>query len=167
MTTPNEILGAVYRKDHATLRRLSPVEANTVDEDQRTPLMHAILASDADPSTVRLLIERGAAVNAVDGVQKWTPLHFAARDGNEEIVEVLLNAGASVDAVNISGNTPLWENIMAPTREPKTIQTLLRHGADAWKKNKRGDAPIDVARHMGRNDLVGMLEQSTRPADPS
>jgi ankyrin repeat protein len=92
-------------------------------------------------------------VNAVDGVQKWTPLHLAARDGNDEIVEVLLNAGASVDAVNISGNTPLWENIMAPTRDTKTIQTLLQHGADAWKKNKRGDAPIDVARHMGRNDL--------------
>lgn len=158
MTTLNEILGAVYRKDHAALQRLSPVEINIVDDDQRTPLMHAILASDADAATINVLIEGGAAVNVVDGDQKWTPLHFASRDGNDEIVNILLDAGAYVDAVNTFGNTPLWENIMAPTRDTKTIQTLLRHGADARKKNRRGDAPIDVARQIGRDDLVRILE---------
>lgn len=167
MTTLNEILGAIYRKDHATLRSLDPVEANSVDKDQRTPLMHAILASDADPSTVRLLIERGAEVNVVDGAQKWTPLHFAARDGNDEIVKVLLNAGASVDAVNAFGNTPLWENIMAPTRDATTVQTLLRHGADPRKKNKQGVAPVDLVRQTGRSDLTRMLEQSSHTGGAS
>lgn len=163
MTTLNEILDAVYQRDHATLRRLIPVDVNMADEDQRTPLMHAILDSDADAATVRLLIERGAEVNVVDGAQKWTPLHFAARDGSAEIVEVLLDAGALVDAVNVFGNTPLWENIMAPTRDTKTIQTLLQHGANAWKKNKRGDAPIDVARNIGRSDLVTILDPRGSP----
>jgi ankyrin repeat protein len=159
MAILDEILRAVYRKDHAALRRLTAGEANALDEDRRTPLMHAILASDADPSTVALLIERGADVNVVDRGQKWTPLHFAARDGNDEIVQVLLNAGASVDPVNTFGNTPLWENIMAPTTDVKTIATLLRHGADPSKKNNRGVAPIDLARQIGRNDLVTLLEE--------
>ena len=159
MPTLDEILDAVYRKDHATLRRLTPPEANTLDGDHRSPLMHAVLASDADPVTVSLLIDRGADVNAADGGQHWTPLHFAARDGHDDIVQVLLNAGASVDPVNTFGNTPLWENIMAPTTNVKTIETLLRHGADPHKKNKRDVSPLDLARLAGRDDLVTLLEE--------
>jgi ankyrin repeat protein len=159
MPTLDEVLGAVYRKDHSILCRLTPAEVNTFDADQRSPLMHAILASDADPSTIGLLIKRGADLNAVDSGQNWTPLHFAARDGNQEIVQLLLNAGASVDPINIFGNTPLWENIMTPTRDVMTIDTLLRYGADPLKKNNRGVAPIDLARQIGRNDLVRLMEQ--------
>jgi ankyrin repeat protein len=159
MPTLDEILRAVYRKEHAALRRLTSAEVNTLDTDQRSPLMHAILASDADPSIVTLLIERGADVNAVDSGQKWTPLHLAARDGNQEIVQLLLDAGASVDPVNTLGNTPLWENIMAPTRDVKTIETLLLHGADAAKKNIRGVSPRDLARQIGRDDLVNLMEE--------
>ena len=52
------------------------------------------------------LLEAGADV---DGAMRngWTALHFAARSGDPESVTVLLAAGASPDAVDHEGNTPL------------------------------------------------------------
>lgn len=162
MATLDEILGAVYRKDYGTLSRLTRTEVNMIDGDSRTPLMHAILAEDADPSIVKLLLAHGADVNAVDRGQKWTPLHFAVRDGNEKIVEQLLDAGASVDATNVFGNTPLWEHIKSPKRDPRIIQILTAHGANPNKKNNHGVSPIDLALRMGRDDLASVLEQTEK-----
>ena len=79
MTPLANIVGAVYRKDQSVLEKLTPDELNQRDTDGRTPLMHAILAEDADISTVQLLIDRGADVNVHDTGEQWTALHFAAR----------------------------------------------------------------------------------------
>src|SRR5688572_6513537 len=154
-----EVLRAVYRKDLSVLESLPASAVNARDEDGRTPLMHAILAEDADPWIVRLLIERGADVNVQDRGEKWTPLHFAARDLDEPIVRLLLEAGAEVDAVDVNGNTPLMRSVMESTPRIETIRALVQHGAAAGRKNARGVAPIDLARRKGRADIVTMLEQ--------
>lgn len=159
MATLHEILGAVYRKEFVNLERLSKDEANTTDEDGRTPLMHAILDDDADASVIKLLIARGSNVNVADRGQRWTPLHFAARDANEEIVQALLDAGASVDTPNIFGSTPLLEHIGGPKKDASMVRKLLAHGAVPDKKNVNGVSPIDLARMIGRDDLLAILEQ--------
>ncbi|MBM3846302.1 MAG: hypothetical protein FJ405_08455 [Verrucomicrobia bacterium] len=81
-----------YRKDFDGLRQAVAHGANlnSVDEDGRTPLMHAVLASDADSAMVRFLVLNGANPNAADAGQKWTPLHFAARDQKLPVVQALL-----------------------------------------------------------------------------
>lgn len=158
MNNLREILGAVYRKDGKALEKLNSTTVNMVDQDGRSPLMHAVLASDADPSVVRLLIKHGANVNAFDNGQKWTTLHFAARDQNEEIVSILLEAGAAVDPVDMFGNTPLWRSVMNSTSSLTTIKKLVEHGADPNRKNNDGIAPIDIARTIGRTDIVALLE---------
>jgi ankyrin repeat protein len=62
-----------------------------------------------------------------------TPLHWPAHNGQVEIVEMLLGAGASIEAdeINCYGGKPLhW----ASEHEPATVEVLLKHGADvdAW-----------------------------------
>ena len=158
MNKLDEILGAVYRKDLTALEKFTPEDVNTKDQDGRTPLMHAILADDADPSIVQLLIKRGADINTFDSGQKWTALHFAARDQNEAIVRSLLEAGATVDPVDVFGNTPLWRSVMNSTPSLAAIKELLKHGADPYRKNNSGIAPIDVARDTGRADIVALFE---------
>jgi len=49
-------------------------------------------------STVRLLLEKGANVNAKIGANGGTTLHVAAIQGHEEIVSLLLKSGANVNA---------------------------------------------------------------------
>lgn len=157
MTSLLEIVGAVYRKDRTVLERLTPRELNAKDSDGRTPLMHAILAEDADPSVVKLLIDRGADVMIQDAGEKWTALHFAARDQNAPIVECLVNANATIDAVDVYGNTPLWRSVMNSTEDLRAIRLLLEHGANPHRKNSRGISPADLARTTGRAAILALF----------
>lgn len=55
---------------------------------------------------IKLLLEYGAEVNALDGARR-TPLHLAARRGNEETARILIRRGADIDAKDHKGITPL------------------------------------------------------------
>ena len=45
-------------------------------------------------------------INEVD-INKWTPLHEAAREGNIDVIEFLLDNGANIDAKTTDGKTAL------------------------------------------------------------
>jgi ankyrin repeat protein len=74
------------------------------DEYQRTPLMWA--AHRGHVGIVRVLLERGAGVNAVTGGGS-TVLHLAAFRGHREVVDLLLRYGAEASRRNAWGATPL------------------------------------------------------------
>ena len=67
------------------------------------------------------------------------PLHWPAHNGSVEIVEVLLDAGAVIDAdeINCYGGKPLhW----ASEHAPKSVELLLRRGADVNSRNIKADS---------------------------
>ena len=55
---------------------------------------------------MRQLLEKGAAVEAKDGVGR-TPLLWAAKNGHEGAVRQLLGKGVAVEAKDGDGRTPL------------------------------------------------------------
>ena len=57
--------------------------------------------------TAKLLLERGANVNATDN-NGDTPVSIAARKGDEEMVKLLAERGASLDIQNNDGETPVF-----------------------------------------------------------
>ena len=59
-----------------------------------------------DGSVLRLLLERGANVNALTRVGS-TPLHLASQNGAVEVVRLLVEHGADVEAVDGDGKTAL------------------------------------------------------------
>ena len=68
-----------------------------------------------------------------------TPLHWPAHNGSVEIVEALLDAGAELEAdeTNCYGGKPLhW----ASEHEPRTVDVLLRRGADVNSRNRKADS---------------------------
>ncbi|WP_122440539.1 ankyrin repeat domain-containing protein [Mycobacterium attenuatum] len=54
----------------------------------------------------RRLLDAGADVNVIDE-QGVTALHFAAKGESDEVVRLLPDAGADVDASSNKGETPL------------------------------------------------------------
>ncbi|MEW6242774.1 MAG: ankyrin repeat domain-containing protein [Bacillota bacterium] len=72
-----------------------PVQlGNVANRFGRTPLMCVVSHGHRD--TVKLLLEVGADINAVD-IDGWTPLMFAVRDGTLDIVRLLIQSGANTD----------------------------------------------------------------------
>jgi len=90
----------------AMLARLLDAKAdvNTTDAAGDTLLMAAVRAES--PDAVRLLLERGAKVNAADPDVAQTALSWAARLNNTGIMRSLLSAGATVDAATRVGPKP-------------------------------------------------------------
>lgn len=69
----------------------------------------------------------------------WTPLHHAAYAGHVEIIELLLEAGAEVDAPALNGGTPLMRAIQSS--RPSCVEVLIKAGADVNVVNKTGVSP--------------------------
>jgi ankyrin repeat protein len=67
------------------------------------------------------------------------PLHWPAHNGHAEIVELLLDAGADIEAdeIGLYGGKPLhW----ASEHEPTTVELLLKRGADVNSRNVKADS---------------------------
>jgi ankyrin repeat protein len=94
--------------DEPTVRALLDAGAD-VHQVSGTPMrnqaLHAVLALSKDAGVTRLLIERGADVNAAQ-TAGYRPLHQAAVVGREDLVRMLLKAGADRTARCDRGKTP-------------------------------------------------------------
>ena len=140
------VFSAAFGKDSEVKRFLKlGVDVNATNRGGFTPLMAAVCQGRT--STVKLLLDAGAAVdfrstNTWDVVSGKTALMEAALFGEIEIGELLLKAGADVNAKDSMGYTPL---ITAANRgKPETIKMLLRYGADKTTK-VTGMGAIDLA----------------------
>ncbi|KFQ02214.1 Palmitoyltransferase ZDHHC13, partial [Leptosomus discolor] len=79
---------------------------DTADFNGQTPLMLSA-QKVIGPEPTRFLLKFNPSLNAVDNVQKNTALHWAITAGNTSAVDLLLEAGASLDVKNVKGETPL------------------------------------------------------------
>jgi len=106
----------------------------------------------------RMLVDAGALLEN-DGAS-YTPLSYAAYQGNDKMVRFLLERGARVNADAQNGvtyiNTPLMMAAMQGHKETTLI--LLRAGADARIRVDDGHTASELAaKYIGR-DLVGVLK---------
>ena len=101
----------LYHVPRMTRRLLDHgLDPNLPDWQRRTPL-HDLCrgnraVSDAD-AMVRLFLEYGADINAIDEEDRSTPLGIAALEGNAQLVGLLLERGADPNAAGAEWATPL------------------------------------------------------------
>ncbi len=81
-------------------------------------------------------------------------LSLAAWDARPDLVRVLIDAGAEIDAVNTAGRTAL---IYASYNDAMAARLLLEAGADAKATTNSGDTPLHDAASDGRVDIARML----------
>jgi len=105
-------------------------DPNTPDSGGHPPL-YALANEcqrDGGAAVVRTLVRAGADVNAAPGVMRCTPLHMAARRGNVEVAEALLECGAVLDVRDRRGDTPLRRAVKC--RKPEVATLLRSRGAN-------------------------------------
>lgn len=84
-----------------------------------------------------------------------TALHVAAKNGNSEETEKLLQAGASINAIDDDSDTPLY--IASKWGHSEIVKTLLEKGANINTVNKIKKTPLYIASENGHQSIVQLL----------
>jgi ankyrin repeat protein len=84
-------------------------------------------------------------------------LHIAAREGDVERIECLLEAGENVNKTNEHGDTPLH---LAVWRQWKpAIRLLVLNGASTMKHDAGGKSPLEKAKQWGGEELGAFVKE--------
>ncbi len=113
-------------------------------------------AARGDLDAVRRLLRGGADVNAPQG-DGMTALHWAAERDDAALADMLLHAGARVDAgTRIGQYTPL--HVAARAASAAVVELLLAAGGDPnARTTNSGTAPLHLAAAAGDPDVVAAL----------
>lgn len=110
---------------------------------QRTPLMIAAVAGNVEAA--RLLLDRGADIEARELRQGDTPLILASFYGHLEIVKLLVENGADIHATDREGRASFRRAAIPPSYTrvggPALLEYLKSKGADP---NARDDSGLSV-----------------------
>ena len=112
-------------------------------------------AQRGDAAAVRALLADGADVNAAQG-DGMTGLHWAAFNGSAAIADVLVGAGADLEAVTrLGAHRPL--HVAAKEGHGAVTALLLEAGADPSALTSTGAAPLHFAAASGDARSVSAL----------
>jgi ankyrin repeat protein len=127
-----------------------------LDDFGRSPLMQAAEAGFAD--IARVLIDAKAKVygQSSEG-DRPTALHLAAINGHDELVEILIENGADIEAGNRNGSTALQD--AASGGRYSTVQLLLSKNANPLAQGTDGETPLSQARDNRNREVERLLEE--------
>jgi ankyrin repeat protein len=147
---------ACQKNDAITLRSLLSAGANVnlVDSFGCTAL-HTVCRRNYRAHLIPILAAAEADVNSEEKYRGFTPLHFACLLGNVDSVNAMLDAGASVNARDKLGQTPLHTAVQ--NHHPAIVGTLLEAKAD--KNLKYGCGFTAVMLESIEHDIYHLLMQ--------
>ncbi len=125
---------------------------------ENQPLIMAVSWIDL-PSydeVLRAIIKAGANVN--EGYAGMTPLLYAAEQGNEARMRMLLEAGAHVKVADKKGMTPLM--FVSEMGHVDLMRAMIQAGADVNAQNNEGKTALMLAVHQEKVDAVRLLLDS-------
>ena len=141
-----------------------PQHLNAVGGKCGTPLVAALAGRHFQ--TARYLLHNGADVDVRDNI-KETPLFRAVWYGDLEMVQVLLDYKADVDARNPGSFAPIHQLSLgsqslgvhhhSPQMMADVARLLLKHGADVNAQSTGGTTPLHGAAAWGQVEVARVL----------
>lgn len=152
---------AAYLRYYDMARALIQAGAyvNALDKDRYDVITIAAVADD--PEMLRIALEAGGDQTLDTSPYDGTALIAAAHLGHDEVVRILIEAGAPLDHVNNLAWTALLESIVlgdGGPRHVRSLQAIIEAGADVNLADGRDGRPLTLARQRGYSDMVQILE---------
>ncbi|PNP48832.1 hypothetical protein THARTR1_10277 [Trichoderma harzianum] len=157
------LLGAAYYGSVDIVRALLThgADINFTSQNGYDVLLSA--TEGGQTATIKVLLEHGIDVSTSRSKKAGTPLGMAIRHGHHEVVELLLNNGASYNAVLEDEWLPL--TLASSEGQVNIAKLFLGLGADINGSTADGLTPLVKAIWNNKVDMVRFLLESG--ADPS
>ncbi|EGZ28321.1 hypothetical protein PHYSODRAFT_309222 [Phytophthora sojae] len=128
---------------------------NLQNQFGNTPLHNA--ARTGSPGCVSHLLQAGSK-HSIKNVNGSVALHHAcySEKPNLEVVQLLVEAGSDVNALDEQGYSPLI--VAAKKNQTEAIDFLRKHGADTTLKNSFGENALHFAELRNNTDAIHILE---------
>lgn len=120
------------------------------------PLLNAAAAGDIEE--VSLLLKQGHLANEALPIIGIRPLTLAAAYGHADVVRVLLEHGAEINAEDFTGWTALHAGSF--TGDSETISLLLDRGAVSGSDRWFLRSPLKIAETLDHKDIIPLLQKS-------
>ena len=154
------LLVAAHASHAAAARALVKGGADPRAVESRRYDIVTIAAVKDDVPMLKLALELGGDPKAITSPYDGTALIAAAHLGHDEVVRVLIAAGAPLDHVNNLGWTAVIESIVlgdGGRRHVACLQALLDAGANPNLPDRQGQTPLALARGRGFAQMVSAL----------
>jgi len=115
-----------------------------------------LIAASIFPDAIPVLVNAGADINFRQPKTGRTALMSAAFANQTESLELLLKAGAKIDASDNEGTTPLI--LASKGGKYEAVEWLLDHGADINAEDNKGKSALDWAKANGHQKIVDLLQ---------
>jgi len=132
---------------------VNDIETNIERKPKEAQLLYAAENGRVDKLNA-LLAQKDVVVDSPNS-SAVTPLFLAAKEGHDECVRLLIEAGASVDGIGVVANalTPLWVATYAGHKN--CVKRLVAAGANL--NTKFPETPLFIAAREGRADCLKIL----------
>lgn len=133
--------------------------AGTLQAGCAIALLNASAAGDVDKA--RRLMNSGHGADERFPLVGTSLLMLAAGYGQVDMLSVLIEAGADVNATDFTGWTALHAAAFQGDR--RSVQLLLEHDAIPSKSRWFLQSPAEIAETLGHHDLVPLLRRKENP----
>ncbi|KAK7318336.1 hypothetical protein RJT34_03035 [Clitoria ternatea] len=155
------------KENHPLLSQAKQVWESICANDKKAVYQH-IVKSDADFSAISRQALSGDSLNLnissqsenqlIEDIQDGSSvLHLACLISDIDMVELLLQHGADINACDSRGRTPLHSCIIRG--KTAAAKVLIRRGANALVADKEGNTPLKLASESGSvdNEILALL----------
>jgi uncharacterized protein len=152
---------AAYQRRTQVMKLLVAKGADVNARESQAYDAVTIAAVADDVETLKVALALGNKATNITSPYHGTALIAAAHLGHDEVVRLLIKAGAPLNHVNNLGWTALIEAVIlgdGGPRHQKTVEHLLKAGADKSLADRGGLTALDHARQRGYREIVALLE---------
>lgn len=132
-----------------------------------TPLIFAVMHGN-NPEVIKLLVDKGADVNAADKMGIPVLIHALKPESALETIEMLVDKGADVNAVSGPGKVSVLGRASLTAEDPEIVRFLIEKGAKP-KTTSIKKFPVVSAALMNKsarkNEILALLLAAKAPVN--